>query len=76
MSTRPNSRNFQLRRAAEREANRRWLLPTYRLNKADANFRVRSAFEAGADWERKRWIKQQKARDLAYLQPQHRSVYA
>jgi hypothetical protein len=74
MSTRPNSRAFQLRRAAERNASF-WETPTNQLRQADATFREVLAFEQGADWERRRWMKQRRARDLAYLQPR-RGPYA
>lgn len=56
MSVRKNSRSFQVRKAAERDADS-YLRPPHKLNKADSRFRVILAFRAGADWERRRWMK-------------------
>lgn len=73
--SRPNSRSFQLRRAAEREAHANWPIPKSVLGMDAMTFRqAQISFMAGADWERRRWMKRMRARDLAYVQPR-RGVY-
>lgn len=58
-------RSKRLRAAADRYGSG-WATPSEQLAPADLAFRVRYAFEQGADWERRQWMSRPKGSPYAY----------